>query len=75
MKNKVLDFCLFGKKKGRDLVRVSIVNPETLTKIQKGQKSNLFFQIDVENLFLRVEKKLDIHIDQKFYALSIAAIF
>ena len=42
------------------------------------KKPNLciyFFQIDVENLFLIVGKKLEINIDQKIYDLSIAAIF
>ena len=43
---------------------------------RKGAKiQNIFFQIDVEKIFLRVGKKLDIHIDQKFYALSISAVF
>ena len=70
-----MDFCPFWI-----LVRVSIVNPYRIyylpffyAKVAKIQ--NFFFQIDVETLFLRVGKKLEIHIDQKIYALSIAAIF
>ena len=63
------------------LVRVSIVNPIRIYyrnpyQNPKGAKiPNFFFQIDVENLFLRVGKKLEMHIDQKIHALSIAAIF
>ena len=38
-------------------------------------KNPFFFQIDVENLFLRVGKKLEIHIDQKIYVLFISGCF
>jgi len=72
---KSFDFLpLFGKKKNP--VMFSIVNSIRIYYRNPYQNpKGIFFQIDVENLFLRVGKNFDIHIDQKIYALSIAAIF
>ena len=39
-----------------------------------SKKIETFFQIDLKKCFRELKKK-DIHIDQKFYALSISAIF